>query len=331
MNYSFNKQQYYDLLARLEQVMADHLFDPNISHIDLGFRIRDTKNYKIENELAIRVHVKEKLRGKEFERFSLKYPSRVIDSERIGCAVDIPQVNYRLHYGTGFSYWFFRNRFNESGRSGFFDPMKGGISIANEELSGFGTLGGKVRHLVTGDEFILSNWHVLAGSWYVKYRSVLQPARGDGGFYSQVVAEYSNDAMADNIDAAIAKINGNRKLINEQLGIGKVTGVTSPKLGMVVVKSGRTSKVTKGIITGIHGQRIVRYDRYDRIVKHIIHIAPLESGGTVSSPGDSGSWWLEESTKKAVALHFAGSNLPEFGLAISMPQVLKALNVEIVI
>jgi len=30
-------------------------------------------------------------------------------------------------------------------------------------------------------------------------------------------------------------------------------------------------------------------------------------------------------------LHFAGSNNPEFGLALSMPEVLEALNVEIAI
>ena len=45
--------------------------------------------------------------------------------------------------------------------------------------------------------------------------------------------------------------------------------------------------------------------------------------------GDSGSWWLEGATHRAVGLHFAGSNDPEYGLAIAMPQVLEALNIDI--
>jgi soluble lytic murein transglycosylase len=39
---------------------------------------------------------------------------------------------------------------------------------------------------------------------------------------------------------------------------------------------------------------------------------------------------LERSSRRAVALHFAGSDEPLFGLAFSMPEVLQALEVEIV-
>jgi endonuclease G len=53
------------------------------------------------------------------------------------------------------------------------------------------------------------------------------------------------------------------------------------------------------------------------------------NGGEVSRPGDSGSWWLNTVTKEAIGLHFAGSDMPERALALNMPSVLDALNVEI--
>jgi endonuclease G len=53
-------------------------------------------------------------------------------------------------------------------------------------------------------------------------------------------------------------------------------------------------------------------------------------GTEVSRGGDSGSWWLEDETNQAVALHFAGYDYPvETALAIAMPPVLAVLNVEI--
>lgn len=60
-----------------------------------------------------------------------------------------------------------------------------------------------------------------------------------------------------------------------------------------------------------------------------MHIAQLPGGFDVSGPGDSGSSWIDPGTNQAVGLHFAGSNVPEYGLALSMPQVLDALQVDL--
>ena len=46
-------------------------------------------------------------------------------------------------------------------------------------------------------------------------------------------------------------------------------------------------------------------------------------------PGDSGAWWLEENSLRAVGLHCAGNRNPSWGLALSMPEVLDALNVDV--
>ena len=80
----------------LNRAVMQHLFDPNVSLIDLGWRIRDTQAYQIEDELCIRVHVRQKLRAEAFEAFAARYPERVVDSARIGFSVDVPGVSYSI-------------------------------------------------------------------------------------------------------------------------------------------------------------------------------------------------------------------------------------------
>jgi hypothetical protein len=307
-----------------DKAAAFYLFDPNVTLIDVGFRINEQAGNQITNELAARVHLRQKLRGPAFEAFAERSPERVIDEGRVGFPVDIIKGNYRLHSQLV-------SRSQPLLRSGFFNPIFGGISISNERGFGsYGTLGGKVKDRKTGTELILSNWHVLVGSAFAKPNlRICQPGLGDGGNAFYTIARLTRHAMNDGIDAAVAEISGSRAVINQQLGLGPVSGLTSPKLGLRVTKSGRASEVTEGIIDGVDGVVTIPYGNFNRIVRHVVHIAQTPEGGNVSSPGDSGSWWLEKETKKAVALHFAGDNDPEYGLAISMPQVLDALNVDI--
>lgn len=56
---------------------------------------------------------------------------------------------------------------------------------------------------------------------------------------------------------------------------------------------------------------------------------PPDGSGEVSRPGDSGSWWLDSGSRKLVALHFAGYTAMEAALAMSMPRVLDALDMDI--
>src|SRR5262245_23099960 len=80
----------------LERAITLHLNDSRVSHIDLGNRILSSANNHLVPELAIRVHVREKLNGKAFEEFSTRHPERVISAERIGFPVDVLQATYRL-------------------------------------------------------------------------------------------------------------------------------------------------------------------------------------------------------------------------------------------
>ena len=102
---------------------------------------------------------------------------------------------------------------------------------------------------------------------------------------------------------------------------------------MRVIKSGRGSQVTRGVISssGFGGVAKMYYGGLLRVIQHVFHIMKVPDSEQVSAGGDSGSWWLEEGTNKVVGLHFAGNSMfePEYGLAIKMSNVLNALNVHL--
>src|SRR5262245_6593796 len=301
---------------------AHYLSNPRVSLIDVGLKIKEQQGNRIINQLCVRIHLINKPAGPAFEAFRAASPGLVIDQDVVGYPLDFIKTKYRQHQST----------FARPARARAFRPLRGGISISNEWFFNFGTLGGIVKDQETGKPMILSNWHVLAGSSRAPAGlRIYQPGYGDGGDSRSTIARLKRHAMEQNIDAAVAELIGQRPTINDQLGIGSVSGVEAPALGMRVIKSGRTSEVTRGIITGVGGVSTIQYGRFPHQIRHIVHIAQTADGDEVSAGGDSGSWWLEESTRRAVGLHFAGSDDPEYGLALDMPQVLIALKVELMV
>jgi soluble lytic murein transglycosylase-like protein len=297
-----------------------YLHDPNVTHIDLGCRVRSAQGYRLEPELVVRVHVRQKLYGENFHALLMDAPERVIAAERIGFPVDVLPARYRLH------------RAEPRGTATALVPahheLRGGLPIATASGTSHATLGGKVRDRRTGEEMVLSSWHALSSPWQSHGSALMcRPRDGDGG--EATIATYTRGAMPAYLDAAVARLSGRRPFINEQCGIGAVTGVTAPRLGMRVVKSGGGTGVTTGIITGVEGFALQRYAGIQRVLHHVVHIMPAEAGAPLCAGGDSGAWWLEAVTLRAVGLHFAGSAAPDFGLAHAMPEVLEALEVEI--
>ena len=302
---------------------AYYLSNPRVTLIDVGWRIKESEGGRSTDELAVRVHVNQKPREAVLESLALTSPQLFIDKSKIPFdLVDIVESPYHLEWQ-----WFLPQ---PPPRGNVFDPLQGGISISNEWFFNYGTLGGLVQDRETGDKMILSNWHVLVGSAYApKGLKIYQPGRGDGGGIQGTIATYERDAMLQGVDAAVAKLNNVRQWVNDQVDLGPVSGVSAPALGMQVVKSGRGSNVTYGVIDGVEGEYPIRYGGLLRKIKYVQRIVPQNDGQQASVGGDSGSWWLEQSTNRAVALHFAGYDEPETALAIAMPQVLDALNIDI--
>ena len=111
------------------------------------------------------------------------------------------------------------------------------------------------------------------------------------------------DPQATNrVDAALARPLDGVQVLDEILDIGQVAGITPPRLGMPVRKSGRTTGFTTGTITVLdaalevnYGQRVARFDGQ-------IVTTPM------SQPGDSGSLLVAGDSLLAVGLLFAGSS-----------------------
>jgi len=318
-------------LARLRLAMREAvrswIYDPNVMLIDFGWPERGGQVLEGE-QLHIRVHVVEKFtRGPELEAAIEEGATHNLIPETIaGFPVDVPQGKYKLQQG----FW---NRWSQrnSPRARRTAPMQGGISISNAYRYGYGTLGGLVEDRETGVRMILSNWHVLAGSWSSQPGwPIYQPGWGDGGSRTDTVASLSRHAMSSNLDAAVAELTGSRQLINDQVELGPVSGVGWAQLGMEVVKSGRQTGITRGRVTAIEGTLRINYSGVDRLIRNVLTIEP-RLGAEVSAGGDSGSMWLQESTMRAVGLHFAGSDYPERALALDLHPVLDTLNVRLVV
>jgi len=309
-------------LRARDRAAALYLHNPRITLIDFGWKIR---NGKLTDELTVRFHVREKPRGPSFEAFAIQRPELVLPSQaELGFPVDYVEATYDAQIGTS-------SPSNAAiQRDQFCDPLRGGISISNEWDYGYGTLGGVVKDRLTSDPMILSAWHVLANSAYTRPGlRIFQPGVGDGGTSRHTVARFTRHAMNQGIDAAVAKLEGYRSTLNEAYEIGSVAGAIEPLLDMRLVKSGRASQVTQGLISGVEGERPVWYGGLRRTIHHIVHIMQTPEVGEVSRGGDSGSWWLDHATHKAAALHIAGNDDPEYALGISMPRVLDALQVDI--
>jgi endonuclease G, mitochondrial len=312
------------------QAARKYLYVPNVTCVDFGYPVRNGQ--LIEDELAVRIHVREHIPAFALQAAYDTGETVELPSEIDGFPVNKPEGVYTPDqfwvWGWG---WGWQPPRPVNLRASRVDPMRGGISVSTATgRGGYGTLGGLVIDRRTGAEMILSNWHVLVGDWFVRPgQPILQPGRGDGGTAVDTVATLTREAMSVNLDAAVATLNGSRSLLNEQVDLEMAPGARKPALGMEVVKSGRRTGITYGLVTTLDGVTRIRLGGVERIVRGFFTIEPRQPLEQVSAAGDSGSFWLDRSSRQPVGLHFAGSSVPHRGLALDMPLVLDALAVDL--
>lgn len=321
-----DKLQVGRVRAVLPRAIRQWIFDKNVTMIGVGWPERDGQLDR--SRVTLCFHVRQKFEtGPQLEG-ALRRGSTggVIPEEIDGVETDVLEAVPRLQqFWTGWR----TVPANPRGRAA--RPVQCGVGISCERLYGAGTLGGLVIDHQTRRLMCLSNWHILVARWNNRPpQRIYQPGRLDGGSSGHTIAILERDAMNDNLDAAVASMYGDRPLINNQLGIGPVRGMTSPELGMEVVKSGYKTGVTEGIITRTNLTSKMRYDGQIRLIRSVFYVDRLGPYATVSDAGDSGSLWMNADTNYAVGLHFAGSNYPEHALAMDIEEVLNALHVDLV-
>ncbi|WP_054935620.1 hypothetical protein [Moorella stamsii] len=127
-------------------------------------------------------------------------------------------------------------------------------------------------------------------------------------------------AATNLVDCAVARPVSKDAIRTEILDLGPVKGVREPELGMAIVKSGRSSGITRSTI---------------KVLQATVKVV-LEEGltgmfsdqfvtGPIAQPGDSGSLILDNENY-AVGLLFAGSDQTSVGNRIQ--NVLEQLEVE---
>lgn len=313
-----------DLLKALQKAKSRYLARPDCTGVDLGYRYRDGLRTE---ELAIRVHLREKLPRKHLRAASLVLPE--ID----GIPTDVIQAVYQPLSTIA----------ADPRRTGRAPRVQPGLSIGPSGLHDAGTLGAVVWCRRTGRPGLLSNAHVLAADPGARPRdAILQPGVHDGGAFPQdVVAELERWVFSPVGDAALALYTGVRPLFAEPLGEpadgGAVVlaGARMPVQGEILFKSGRSTGVTAARVESVGGSfpfefngRIARLNGFT--------LGPLTPGNPddeeISADGDSGAVWYDPVQRAAVGLLVAGESSPapgaERALACYVPWILDALDVD---
>lgn len=223
-------------------------------------------------------------------------------------------------------------------------PVPIGVSSGNQ-LHGFlvagvgacftGTYGARVKEGTS--VYALSNNHVYAMENAAPIGSpIVQPGLADNGCKSDpkdVIAhlsEFVPIGPVNEVDAAIAISS------TDQIGNSTPTGgygtpksaVTPATLKLAVQKYGRTTRLTKGLVTSINVTSIIIYNTGPRLFTGQIAIElPRKVKGTFSDSGDSGSLVVTDPGNSPVGLLFAGSD--DVTLANPIQKVLNAFGVTI--
>jgi endonuclease G len=302
-----------------QEALARFSYLPEVTGIDIGPKYTDGVN---TGKPSIRIHVRRKHASK-----SLNADDR-LPSTIGGYPVDVLERNYvPTVEGT-----------TMPGTNRRVDTVMPGVSVSHE-LCPTGTLGLIVRDNASGKPALLTNWHILADSRHARAGDpILQPSATDGGSRStDTIATLTRTFLDHDGDAGIAILNNSRPIDTRIRDLGKTPkSVADPKLNDIVVKSGRSTRVTRGRVEGM-GTYFPFYTTRDRVRIEGFKIVPLRDGNPddeeLSSGGDSGSVWLLDGTDTLVGLHFAGETDPdpkkEEALACFATRVLKRLKISL--
>ncbi|MFC7376398.1 MULTISPECIES: DNA/RNA non-specific endonuclease [unclassified Brachybacterium] len=286
-----------------------YLEDGNVTSLGIG-----TKEVEGERtgEVCIQFTVRAKLAPAELEMAPTRALPEAVDIESVEVPTDVIERVYVP------SYQVVPEAFDED-RKGRMDPLRPGVSISHPTVSA-GTAGAIVHDRRTGAPVVLSNWHVLHGPEGTIGDEVLQPGTHDdnSGDPRNVFGRLLRSHLGAAGDAALASLDQRSSdpsileldVVPEEIG--------DPELGDRVVKSGRTTGVSHGVVARIH--TMVALDYGDGAGEHSIggfeiEPDPRRTGQqtALSDGGDSGAAWMLKAgnghTSSVLGgLHFAGAD-----------------------
>ena len=309
----------------------DFLRDPNINSVGIGYKV--TKGVETK-QLAVQFTVDAKAAPEALGGLGSVPIPKTFTVGGVEVPTDVVQRKYRPTYRVVQSTAKGERRTRR-------DPIQPGISVGNARERDAGTLGCVVYDAQSGDQYILSNWHVLHGPAGKVGDVIVQPGGYDDDRVDQNhvgVLVRSHLGLAG--DCAVARVEG-RGVDATVLDLGvTVKQLAVPVLGDRVVKSGRTTAVTHGKVRRVDVTSKINYGGATgpqlvggfEIGPDPSHPAPA---GEISEGGDSGSTWLLKDaqgkpTAVMAGLHFAGE-MPgapdEHALACYAHAVFKKLEI----
>ena len=286
---------------------------PGLTSCGVGFR---QKSGKRTNDVCIQVSVARKLSDGELQTQGVApIPTSVADPEsgRV-VPVDVVERTYQPAFDLDDSEDErpdFRSR-----RRSRLDPIAPGASVANFARRA-GTIGAIVFDLETNEPLILSNWHILCAP-NGESDEIAQPGpRDDSDASSNKIGQLRRSHLGLAGDCAVASIaeRGYERTIIELNMTPQRTA--KPNLRDKVVKSGRTTGVTFGIVERVDVSAPVEYgETRETVGAFEIRVNPAKRplNGEISDTGDSGALWMVDGDRDvsdiALGLHFAGETTP---------------------
>jgi hypothetical protein len=293
------RQPALEAIGRIEEVRQLH----EAELLTLDGVVGVAESYKIKNgkptpELVIAVLVEDKRPKSEVAKADL------VPAEIDGVPTDVVEVG-KIEALV----------FNAKTR-----PALPGFSIGHHSITA-GTFGCVARDLRRadpqpgeGDYLILSNNHVLAAVNAGKPGDlILQPGAFDGGLFPSdaiatldrfepiVLSQFVGPGY-NLVDAAVARPQHSRNITASIIGQVMPTGVNQALPGTFVIKAGRTTQVTIGVVLAVNATVAVGYGAAGiGVFRHQILTTAMAAGG------DSGSL-LMDFNLNAVGLLYAGSS-----------------------
>ncbi len=207
-------------------------------------------------------------------------------------------------------------------------PAMGGPSNGHYAITA-GTLGCLVKR--SQDTLILSNNHVLANeNRGVAGDPILLPGQFDGGKEDKdVIARLDSfakvqEAAKNTVDAALALPFDPRDVSSDILNIGRIRGTRTADLDEKVMTSGRTTRVTNGVVQDVSATlRVVNSQGSFLFTDQMIIQGDK---GTSSAGGESGAVIVDHQGN-AAGLLFAGS--PFFTVANKIENAQNTLGIKV--
>ncbi|PPK70836.1 DNA/RNA non-specific endonuclease [Actinokineospora auranticolor] len=299
-----------ELFAALREFIrargSGYLQDSNVTSIGVGHRVRGGRR---TDEVAIQFTVGTKAAPEALGELGTEPLPASITVAGVEVLTDVLERSYRPSFRVV-------GEAAANERKSRVDPVRPGVSIGHPKIT-CGTVGAVVYDRQDGTPYVLSNWHVLNGPDGEVGDVVVQPGRHDDNRVDRnhvgtLVRSYLGIAG----DAALATVTG-RGLDASVIELDVAPAeLGEPELGDKVVKSGRTTGVTHGVVRRVDTIVKLDYGTAAGVVEvgcFEIGVDPHRKprGGEISEGGDSGAAWLFKAAngrpaKVLAGLHFAG-------------------------